>query len=269
MTTAFPGAIDDFTNPVGGDPLDSVTVPHASQHANINDAVEAIETAIGTTAAPVLAPLASPTFTGVPAAPTAAVATNTTQIATTEFVLANAGSPSFGFISGLYYRAQAAVLQTVTNTVVNETIYAPFIISETKTFDRIAISTQNSYVGTGAVRLGIYNNDSTTGKPSTVLLDAGTVATTAASTIYQITISQSLTAGTYWLAFNMQTAPTTTRYFGINMGTSSALGYVVSTTGSPFSDAGLWNESGVTGAFATAGTLTSQVSNATCTLRVV
>ena len=37
------------------------------------------------------ADLASPTFTGTPAAPTAAVGTNTTQIATTAFVLANAG----------------------------------------------------------------------------------------------------------------------------------------------------------------------------------
>lgn len=35
---------------------------------------------------------ASPTFTGTPAAPTATVGTNTTQIATTAFVLANAGS---------------------------------------------------------------------------------------------------------------------------------------------------------------------------------
>lgn len=33
-----------------------------------------------------LAPLASPTFTGTPAAPTAAVGTNTTQLATTAFV---------------------------------------------------------------------------------------------------------------------------------------------------------------------------------------
>lgn len=38
------------------------------------------------------APLASPAFTGVPTAPTAAPGTNTTQIATTAFVLANAGS---------------------------------------------------------------------------------------------------------------------------------------------------------------------------------
>lgn len=39
------------------------------------------------------APLASPTLTGVPLAPTAAPATNTTQIATTAFVIAN-GPPS-------------------------------------------------------------------------------------------------------------------------------------------------------------------------------
>src|SRR6478609_1531074 len=38
------------------------------------------------------APLASPTFTGTPAAPTAAAATNTTQIATTAYVQTNLGS---------------------------------------------------------------------------------------------------------------------------------------------------------------------------------
>ncbi|OXE35257.1 MAG: hypothetical protein CGW95_14995 [Phenylobacterium zucineum] len=40
------------------------------------------------------APLASPTFTGVPAAPTAAVDTSTTQLATTAFVVAQASSTS-------------------------------------------------------------------------------------------------------------------------------------------------------------------------------
>lgn len=38
--------------------------------------------------------LASPTFTGVPAAPTATLGTNTTQLATTAFVLANGGTPA-------------------------------------------------------------------------------------------------------------------------------------------------------------------------------
>jgi hypothetical protein len=39
------------------------------------------------------APLASPSLTGIPTAPTAALATNTTQIATTAFVMANASTP--------------------------------------------------------------------------------------------------------------------------------------------------------------------------------
>jgi hypothetical protein len=43
-----------------------------------------------------VAPVASPTFTGTPAAPTAAAGTNTTQIATTAFVLANATPLSSG-----------------------------------------------------------------------------------------------------------------------------------------------------------------------------
>jgi hypothetical protein len=38
-----------------------------------------------------LSTLNSPTFTGVPTAPTAAANTNTTQLATTAFVLANGG----------------------------------------------------------------------------------------------------------------------------------------------------------------------------------
>ena len=264
MTTAFPGAIDAFTNPVAADALDSVTVPHASQHADINDAVEAIETAIGTTAVPVLARLASPTFTGTPAAPTAAVATNTTQLATTAFVIANRQT-FFGFTTALYYRGLGTAADVT--AVEDVTVYSPFLVNETNTFDRIAITTGTSYTGTGSVRLGIYNNDTTTGKPTTVLLDAGTVATTGSLTVFQITISQSLPAGTYWLAFNMQTAAATPSYRGLSLTVSSSLGYGISTTGTPTADAGMWTQTGVTGAFATAGTLVSSASGGVPTLR--
>lgn len=44
--------------------------------------------------------LASPTFTGIPAAPTASPGTSTTQIATTAFVMANAGVSSFNSRTG-------------------------------------------------------------------------------------------------------------------------------------------------------------------------
>ena len=54
MPTAFPAALDNLTNPAADDPRTG----HAAQHANVNDAVEAIESAIGTTSSPALARLA-------------------------------------------------------------------------------------------------------------------------------------------------------------------------------------------------------------------
>lgn len=44
MATNFPGSQDSFTNPTSSDNLDSPD--HAAQHANVNDAVEAIELAL-------------------------------------------------------------------------------------------------------------------------------------------------------------------------------------------------------------------------------
>ena len=44
MATNFPGSLDSFTNPTSGSTLDSPS--HAAQHANVNDAVEAIEAAL-------------------------------------------------------------------------------------------------------------------------------------------------------------------------------------------------------------------------------
>ena len=47
MTTAYPGSIDNFTNPTSTDALDAPGVEHDLQHANANDAIEAVETALG------------------------------------------------------------------------------------------------------------------------------------------------------------------------------------------------------------------------------
>lgn len=47
MATDFPAALDNFTNPSGTDQLGSSTVPHATQHGNLNDAVEALEAKVG------------------------------------------------------------------------------------------------------------------------------------------------------------------------------------------------------------------------------
>ena len=55
MSTNFPGALDALTNPLGSD--SQAVVSHAAQHANANDAIEAIEITIGTDATPKLARL--------------------------------------------------------------------------------------------------------------------------------------------------------------------------------------------------------------------
>lgn len=47
MSTQYPGSLDVFTNPTATDTLNSGSVPHHLQHANINDAVEAIQTVLG------------------------------------------------------------------------------------------------------------------------------------------------------------------------------------------------------------------------------
>lgn len=47
MPTSFPGSLDALVNPTAADTKDSATVPHAGQHANANDAIEALEAKVG------------------------------------------------------------------------------------------------------------------------------------------------------------------------------------------------------------------------------
>jgi hypothetical protein len=45
MAINYPTSLDNFTNPTGTDPLTSPS--HAGQHADINDAVEALQAKVG------------------------------------------------------------------------------------------------------------------------------------------------------------------------------------------------------------------------------
>ena len=47
--TTFPTSLDNFTNPTASSNMTDVGVLHADQHTNANDAIEAIESVIGTT----------------------------------------------------------------------------------------------------------------------------------------------------------------------------------------------------------------------------
>lgn len=53
MTTNFPTSLDSLTNPTSGDTLDSPD--HAGQHANANDAIEALQAKVGANSSAVTA----------------------------------------------------------------------------------------------------------------------------------------------------------------------------------------------------------------------
>jgi len=144
----------------------------------------------------------------------------------------------------------------------NLTYYSPIYLAGQTTFDRIAIRAASNFSGNGIVRLGIYN--SSNGKPTTVLLDAGTVSTSAASTTYAITINQTLDSGWYWLVANSQTNATTNSY----VGSTNAFLLSLNLLSTAFAPQVGWTESGISGAFATAGSLTRTANAIQVGLRV-
>jgi hypothetical protein len=156
-----------------------------------------------------------------------------------------------GYESGQYYGAFHDANASNAAATEDLTYYHAFYVSETTTFDRIACRTGATFSGTATVRLGIYNNG--TNVPTTVALDAGTVSCTATNTLYAITISQSLTPGWYWLAFNSQTNATTNNF--TFMSPTVSWGYMLTATN--YNRTPCRSESGITGAFATAGTLST------------
>lgn len=85
------------------------------------------------------APLASPTFTGVPAAPTASAGTNTTQLATTAFVTGAVATA----VSGLKWKAPVRAKTTANITLSGE-----------QTIDGVAVVAGD--------RVGVFNQTTTT-----------------------------------------------------------------------------------------------------------
>ena len=155
-------------------------------------------------------------------------------------------TPSLGMSSGSYFNLNAgnAATGTQTNQLCH---YSPFFVPAQRAFDRIA-TYSFAGAGTNNIRLGIYNNDTTTGKPSTVNLDAGTVAVTAVG-LFTITISKTLAAGWYWLAFCPQGGGGT-RTFGSGQNIWGSYPYDKDATLN--SNIYGFTQAGVAGAFATA-----------------
>jgi hypothetical protein len=117
--------------------------------------------------------LASPTFTGTPAAPTAAAGTNTTQLATTAFVRSNAGL----ILNTNIFRAIVDTEQlTPSDTYTDLTTVGPSITATTGTAVMILMSAQ-------AV------NDGGSGRQSSITLAVSGATTITASDIYAMVTS--------------------------------------------------------------------------------
>jgi len=162
-------------------------------------------------------------------------------------------------VSGSSYRS-LGITGTATATN-NQTFYTPFFVPNSVTLNQLACITSSSFSGSASVRLGIYNDNN--GLPNTVLLDAGTVSPVSSSTLYGITISQSLSPGIYWLASNVITSATTNNYVGFATGIQTQIvGMpVVTVTSTANGTAFGYTESvNASSGFTTAGTLSVPAS---------
>lgn len=106
------------------------------------------------------------------------------------------------YAAGSYYSPGAAGANLATASWgAGQIMFVPFRPVADVTVDRLRIYT-NQVVG-GEIRMGIYNADAAGGAPGTVLIDAGTAATTGAAGDRDIVLSQALAGGrVYWLAVN-------------------------------------------------------------------
>jgi hypothetical protein len=156
-----------------------------------------------------------------------------------------------GWITGAYYTGKYTTSGTG-NATNNTVYYIPFYVPSSMSIDRIGCES-NTYSVTGNVNLGIYTNDATNFKPVTRVLSTN-VSVTGAGARFDATVSYTMAAGWYWLAFQ-KTTGTFSNHAGNTTQTNPDNTLPVSTGVNPNGFTG-WTETlGVAGLPATAGTL--------------
>ena len=158
------------------------------------------------------------------------------------------GSPNFNTLASFAFST-------------GELYYTPVWLPVAITADRLAINVQSG-IASGTTRLGIYSSTSA-GVPSSLILDAGTVATTS-SGVKEITISQALTPGLYWLAAVNQTAAATLYYYPT---ANNSVMYLYGSTSTAFGHKVAYKESSVTGALPSTATPVAEYNQIAVQLR--
>lgn len=122
------------------------------------------------------------------------------NIASTVSAYTGVGYAANRYYFGAAYRPDGSTVALTANRI----YYLPFMIGSSETFTRIGVNV-NTLAGGTSVRMGIYN--AANGVPTSLVLDAGTVSS-ATTGDKEITISQALTAGTYFLVAVSDGTPT-------------------------------------------------------------
>jgi hypothetical protein len=156
MATSYPSSLDSFVNPTASDSLGSATVPHADQHANANDAIEAIETVLGTSPA----------------------GTATTTVANRVARVENHLNLNASVIE-TYPRQFQSTTIGLTNGVMKLTL---FTVAEAKTITQLAANVANGGTDTGGTtvrRMGLFTVSGNSAYPITFTLVARTASSAA------------------------------------------------------------------------------------------
>lgn len=119
-----------------------------------------------------------------------------------------AGAFSQGLVSGKYIGPPNTSPGGVALAVQGVLACSPIMIGNSGVLDRIGINVTVLGEAGSVVRLGIYK-DNGLGQPDYLILDAGTVPGDGSTGIKEITISQWVLPGRYWLAAVAQLCPTT------------------------------------------------------------
>jgi hypothetical protein len=114
-----------------------------------------------------------------------------------------------GYKSANYYYCNSSANSGTSATQANNNVrVSAWIVTASITITRLFAEYTVAGNAGAVFRIGIWNDDGT-GQPGTLVLDAGTIAVDGTPAVSELTVSQALSPGLYWVGGAVQSAATT------------------------------------------------------------